>query len=404
MIENKKIIILGGGIAGLSCAEEIRKNSNDIEITLITAESNLPYYRLSLTRYLANEIKKDNLLIHPKSWYDDKKINIISGVEVTEIDKENKLVKLENGTNLNYDKLVLTTGASPFIPPIQGRELGNVVTLRNMKDTEFLLDKMQHIKSCICIGGGTLGIEVAGAIAKTGVKVLLLEGLEWLMPRQLNKKASGVLKDFLHKIGIEVKENIKIEEITGSENCNGVKLSSGEQMHAELIIVTAGVSPNIQLAKNAGLSVNKGLLINNSMKTSDEDIFAAGDVTEHNGVLYGLWNVAQLQGKVAAQNILGNNIQFEGVHKTNILKVLGLDMFSIGEFCPTDKNFCNYEKDTADGYICLILRNDKIIGANIIGNMALSMKVKQAVEKGLEFSEHEYNDINSILERLMKFL
>lgn len=396
-----KIIIIGAGIAGVTCAKEIRNNSDTAEITLITGDTQFPYYRLNLTRYLAKEVSKDRLFINPQSWYDEKRIKLILGYEVTEINKNKNEIQLSDGTTMEYDKLIIANGAYPFIPPIPGSELGNVMAVRNLEDADFLFEKMEHLESCVCIGGGILGLEAAGAIANSGVKVTLLEGAPWIMPRQLNKKASEYLKKCLEEIGIEVKENVRIQEIMGKDHCEGVKLSTGEVVPTTLVIITAGVRPNVDLAQISGMEVNKGLVVNNQMQTSQENIFAAGDVTEHDGILYGLWNVAQQQGKIAAQNAVGMNTEFRGFTISNSLKLLGLDMFSIGEFMPVDGSCYEYEKETADSYISLVMSEGKIIGSNIIGDRALSVKVKQAVDKGVDFPHELYDDVESIINKLM---
>jgi nitrite reductase (NADH) large subunit len=395
-----RIVIIGSGIAGLSCAEEIRNSSDKAEIILISEDTSLPYYRLNLTRYLANEIDRESLYIYPQSFYDEKRIKLISGKKVSEIVKVNKQVQLNDGTYIDYDKLIIANGAHPFVPPIAGNELSNVITVRNLEDADYLLNKTKQIKSCVCIGGGILGLEAAGAIAKSGVQVTLLEGAQWLMPRQLNRKAALYLKEYLRKIGVDVKENVKIQEIVGKEECEGVKLSSGEVFMAKLIIITAGVRPNTHLARKAGLVVNQGLVVDNHMQTSEESIYAAGDVTEHHGMLYGLWNIAQFQGRIAAQNAIGMNTQFGGVPRSSVLKVLGLDMFSIGEFISKDGSYYEYEKETPDSYTLFVIRDGKIAGSIVIGDKALSIKVKQAAEKGLNFPRELYYNVDSIIEKL----
>ena len=400
--ESLKIVIIGGGIAGLSCAEEIRNISEKAQVTLVSEDNVLPYYRLNLTKYIAKGAERESLSIYPEIFYKEKRIKLISGVKVTEIIKDSKKIKLSDGTEIDFDKLVIANGALPFIPSIPGKELGNVVAVRKIEDADFILEKLSQIKSCICVGAGILGIETAGAIAKSGVKVTLLASSEWLMPRQLNKKAAALLKKYLKNIGVEVRENSKVEEIIGDNKCEGVRLSTGEILPAELVIITAGIRPNTHLAKEAGLEVNAGVVVNKQMKTSEEYIFAAGDVTEYYGTLYGAWNVAQLQGRIAAQNVMGMDSEFCGVPKSNVLKVLGLDMFSIGEFMPKDESYCQYEMETQDGYICFVIKDDKIVGSIIIGDKNLSIKVKQAVEKGESFPHGLFDNVESIINKLIK--
>lgn len=397
---NVKILILGGGIAGISAAEEIRRNSEKAYITIVSAEKHLPYYRLNLSRYLAKEVNRENLNIYPESWYKENGINLIQGKEAIEINTDKNKVKLEDDRELSYDKLIIAMGAHAFLPPIPGNNLKNVVTVRKIENVEQILGEMNKIESCVCIGGGILGLEVAGAIAKNGVKVTLLEGSDWLMPRQLNKKAAIILTKYLKNIGVEVKENAKVKEIIGENSCQGVALSSGEVLKSKIVIITTGVRTNTYLVRKAGLEVDKGLIVNNYMETSNKNIYGAGDVTEYNGTLYGLWNVAQFQGKVAAQNAIGNETQFGGIPRSNVLKVLGLDMFSIGEFNPKDGSYYQYEQEGSDKYFNFVLRDGKMVGSIIIGDKALIIKVKQAVEKGMNFPHELYDDVESIIKNL----
>ena len=398
--ETGTILIIGGGIAGLSAAEEIRNRSTDTNITILSTEKQLPYYRLNLTRYLAQEITQDTLMIHPHNWYGENRIKFMSGQEVEAIKTVTKQVELQDGTVLSYDRLIVAMGAHPFIPPITGSTLQNIITIRTVEDAEYILQRIPVTKDCICIGGGILGLEAAGAIAKHGMKVTLLEGAPWLMPRQLNAQGANVLKEYLAGIGIEVRENIKIKEITGNDCCQAITLEDGERIPAELIIITAGVRPNTYLARKAGLEVNQGLVVNNYMQTSDENIFAAGDVTEHHGTLYGLWNVAQFQGKVAALNAIGIETQFGGVPRSNVLKILGLDLFSIGDISPIDGSYHQYEQEEPGRYFNFVVRDGKIVGSIIMGDKTLAIKVKQAVEGALHFPHDLYKDANSIIRRL----
>lgn len=394
------ILIIGGGIAGLTAAQEIRKRSKDTNITILSAEKQLPYYRINLSRYLAQEINKDKLMIYPDLWYKEKRIQFISGQEAKAIKTANKQVELQDRTVLNYDKLIVATGAHPFIPPITGNHLKNVVTIRTIEDAEYVLARLPVTHNCVCIGGGILGLETAGAIAKNGIKVTLLESAPWLMPRQLNPQGAKVLKKYLAGIGIEVRENIKVKEILGTDFCQGITLEDGEIIPAELVIITAGVKPNTDLARKADLEIGNGLVVNNHMQTSDDNIFAAGDVTEHHGIMYGLWNVAQYQGKVAALNAIGIETQFGGIPRSTVLKVLGLDLFSIGDISPIDTDCYQYEQEEPDRYIHFVIRDSKIVGSIVMGDKALALKVKRAVENATYFSHDLYKNAISIIHRL----
>jgi nitrite reductase (NADH) large subunit len=395
-----RVVIIGAGIAGLACAQEIRSQSSQARIALVGTEPSLPYYRLNLTRYLAGEVDKASLTIHPRDWYDDQGIDLHLGQEVVEIDRAQKQVVLRTGSSLPYDKLVMANGAHPFIPPITGSQLANVLTVRTIEDVDWILQTILPGDLVICIGGGILGLEMAGAIARRGIKVTVLEGADWLMPRQLNPQAAEYVKKYLAGIGLAVREKVKIKEITGHDSCTGVSLDDGETLAAKYIIVTAGVRPNSHLALRAGLTVNKGVVVDNHLRTSDEAIFAAGDVCEHYGVVYGLWPVSQYQGKIAAQNVLGLATEFGGVPMSNVLKVLGLDLFSIGEVNPADSSYQVYTRATDNGFVAIIMRDGKMAGGIVIGDKFLAVSVKQAVEGGTRFPDQLYNDLDKILARV----
>lgn len=399
--ENLKIVIIGGGIAGLTSAAEVRKNSETADITVISGEEISPYYRLNLIRYLAKEADKESLTIYPDSWYEERKIKLVGGQNVREVRKETRQLFLEDGTELSYDELIIANGAYPYIPPIKGAELENVITVRSIKDADFLLERMGDLDSCVCIGAGILGLEVAGAIAKNDVKVTMLESAPWLMPRQLNRMGAEKLKVALREMGIGVIENAAVEEIIGDNQCEGIRLSTGDVLKSKVVIITAGVRPDIQLGKTLGLKIKDGILVDNHMKTSEEHIYAAGDVTEHDGVLYGLWTVAQQQGKIAAQNALGMNTEFSPVPRSNVLKVLGIDMFSAGVLEVPDENSSQLEAETAESYISFILKEEKIIGSIVYGNKPLSLKVKFAIDKGYRFPKEEFQSVDSIVKKLL---
>ena len=215
--EGQKIVIVGAGIAGISAAESARKTNPEAEITLISKESQLPYYRLNLTRYLAGEIDENQLPIHPESWFQDNSIEFIKGAELCEVKANEKSLRFRGADNLNYDKLILTIGSHPFVPPFAGANKENVTVLRSKQDADYILEQCQNIESCAVIGGGILGLETAGALTKRKVDVALLEGFGWLLPRQLNEEAGKKLEYWVQDLGVKLHKNVKIKEIRGDE-------------------------------------------------------------------------------------------------------------------------------------------------------------------------------------------
>ena len=391
-LSKTQFLIAGGGIAGVSAAEAIHKVDPTADITIISDEPSLPYFRMSLTRYLAGEIDRDQLDLHKEGWYLENHINIVVAAHVTSIDSQQKLVTLNDGRVFQYEKLILANGASPFVPPIPGKDLEGVMTLRSLEDAERIIRIYDHPANVVCIGGGLLGLEIAGAIAKHGLKVTVLEALDWLLPRQLGKEAAELLRRQIETMGISVIVPAKTAALVGDGRVEGVEIASATGTEpavcvpAELVLISAGVRPNLDLAKLAGVEVNRGVTVNEHMQTSDPDIYAAGDVCEFHGISYGLWVPAKKQGEVAGKHAAGQPAEFAGDPPSAKLKVLGIDLFSIGQFAPTEEGDRLVTARQDDAYIGLLFRNGILIGANLLGETGLDAKVKKAIDTKTDFS------------------
>ena len=393
-----RFLIAGSGIAGVTAAEAIHKVDPNADITLISDEPNLPYFRMNLTRYLAGELERNQLDLHKEDWYLENHINLLLGVCVTDIDADSKLVTVDDGRVFHYEKLILTNGASPFVPPIPGKDLPGVMTLRSLEDANRIIQTYDHPANIVCIGGGLLGLEIAGAIARHGMKVTVLEALDWLLPRQLGREAAEILRNFIGTMGISVIVPAKITGLVGENKVEGVEIAGVEGepavcVPAELVLVSAGVRPNLDLAKMAGVEVNKGVLVNENMQTSKPDIYAAGDVTEFHGILYGLWIPARKQGEVAGRNAAGQQTDFPGEPPAAKLKVLGIDLYSIGQFMPTEEGDRLITAKKDDTYMSFLFRNGAMIGANLLGETGLDMKVKKAIDAKTDFGGVLHDDV-----------
>ncbi len=383
----QKVVIIGGGIAGVSAAESIRKHSAESEITLISAEPRLPYYRLNLTRYLAGEVETGELTIHPAAWYAENRIELLAGVRAEAIATEARTVALDSGKTLSYDRLILAAGAHPFVPPVQGCNLDGVHTLRTITDAERIMGEVRKGMACLCIGGGILGMETAGALAKRGVAVTLLESHEWLMPRQLNRAAATRMEAHLSTLGITLRKSAFTRELIGNNGrIAGVALDSGEVIPCELAVLCTGVRPNTALARKAGLEVECGIVVDNHLRTSDPSVFAAGDIAEHNGVVYGIWGPSQYQGAIAGLNALECVNLFGGVPRSNTIKVLGIEMLSIGEFTPPDGGYRVIEEQDDDNFRHFVFHDGRMTGAILLGSIEPAARIKRAIEAKKDFS------------------
>lgn len=381
-----RALIVGAGIAGISAAESLRAASPTAEITIVSKEAELPYYRLNLTRYLAGEIGEHDLPIHPASWYEEQKIRLMLGTEASTIRLDEHVVELHGGDRLPFDKLLMAAGAHPFLPPIPGADREGVTALRTAEDARQILTACRAGAKCVCIGGGLLGLETAGALARQGADVMLLEGFGWLLPRQLNQRAGEILNQYVVGTGIKLQAKAITREIVGDGRVQGVCLEDGNTLPADLVVVATGIRPNSHLARRAGLEVNQGVVVDNLLRASHPDVYAAGDVAEHRGQVYGTWGPSQYQGSIAGMNMAGDSVEFGGVPRSNTLKVLGLDLFSIGQFNPQDASFHTFDEE-ADGRYCrFVLRDNRLVGAVLLGNTKLATTVKQAVESGRDYS------------------
>jgi nitrite reductase (NADH) large subunit len=380
----QKVVIVGAGIAGVSAAEALRKASSEAEIVLLSKEPYLPYYRLNLTRYLAGQVGTDSLDLHPADWYAERNIELVLEAELGTVDIEEKRLRLRDGTEHSYDKLILTVGSHPFVPPIPGANKENVTVLRTRTHADLILEACRGKPKCVCIGGGLLGLETAGALAGLGVDVTLLEGHGWLLPRQLNQVAGELLESYVTSLGISLRKHARAQEIVGDERAQGIICKDGATIPAELIVIATGVRSNSYLARMAGLDVNRGIIVNNTLQTSHPEVYAAGDAAEHRGVAYGTWAPSQFQGTIAGMNVGGQRAEFAGIPRSNMLKVLGYDLFSIGQILTEDASYEVIE-DRLDGrYYYFVFRDSHMVGSILLGDTTLASGVKEAVEKGID--------------------
>lgn len=388
-----RIVIVGAGIAGVTAAEQAREASAELEIALVSKEQGLPYYRLNLTRFLAGELDDQSLALQPAQWFEKQRINLIEG-EVASIDRESRRVVLRDGAVLPYDRLILANGAHAFVPPLPGVTRDGVFTLRTLEQSRQILGHAKEGTRCVVIGGGLLGLEAAGALTRRGAWVTVLEGFDWLLPRQLAEPAGRLLQQHLEQQAIVIRCGVRVAEITGDEDVRAVRLDDDEEIPADLVILSTGVRPNSYLARQNGIEVNKGIIVDDHLTTSDPSILAAGDVTEHRGVLYGLWPAAYAQGFIAGANAAGGSLEFSGLPLSSRLKVSDVDLFSIGQFTALDGSYVVIEEQTDAGYYRIVCRDGRITGANLYGDTELASALKTAIEEGTQVAE-----LGALLER-----
>jgi nitrite reductase (NADH) large subunit len=282
---------------------------------------------------------------------------------------------------------VLAAGASPVVPPIPGVGKENVFSVRTIDDANLILDLAKPGARCVCIGGGILGLETAGALARRGVDVALIENQGWLLPRQLNEKAGRLLEQHVTGLGIRLHCRASVAEILGDEHVQGLRLQDGLMLPADIVSIAIGISPNTEVAQHAGLAANRGVVVDDYLTTSHPNVLAAGDLTEHRGTVYGLWGVSQFQGTIAGLNAIGRRTQFGGVPPSNVLKVLGIDLFSIGVVEPEGVGCEIVDQEQEGKYVRFVFRDNRLIGAIVLGDVGPAAVIKKAIETSADLGD-----------------
>ncbi len=380
------IVIVGAGVAGLTAAERARATSLSAKITVISKEQGPPYYRLNLTRLLAGEVNEPSLVMQSEDWFRDKAIELIHG-EVTDIVLGKQQVVLKGGKAVAYDRLIVANGSHPFVPPFEGASRAGVHVLRTLEDARRILDDASNATRCVCIGGGLLGLEAAGALRNCGNEVAIVEGFGWLLPRQLPEAAGKMLAEHIKALGIEIFSKVRVKALTGDESVRGVLFDDGTEVPADMVLISTGVRPNSYLARRSDLSVSGGIVVDDKMRTSNAAIYAAGDVAEHRGASYGIWPVAYAQGVTAGINAAGGDVEYVPVPPSNRLKVMDVDVFSIGVFEQTDASFEVFEESDSKTFKRLMTRDGRLLGAVLYGDTSAAGPVKDVVERGTQLLE-----------------
>lgn len=383
-----RVLIIGNGVAGTMAAKTLRELDQKVEICLLS-EERFPYYpRPNLIEFLAGLRPQEKMFAFPEEWNLRQKIDVFLSSPVRSLNPEKKEVELFNGKKEKYDTLLLACGSKASKPPIKGIELKGVLTLRTLDDALNILDYFENHRKVVVIGGGLLGLEIARALKLRGAEVTVVEFFGRLLPRQLDVAGATLLKNQIESLGIKVLLNRTTEEIFGGEEVRGVKFKDGEEGEAEMVLIAAGIKPSFELAETAGLKVNKGILVDDFLRTSHQDIFAAGDVIEHRGHLYGIIPAAFDQARVAAYNILGQPKRYEGTIPSNSLKVMGVALTSAGLIQAEGEDFEEIKRvDEEKGiYKKIVLQKGKIVGAIWMGTKKGVNEILRAVNAKIDVS------------------
>src|SRR5262245_46728801 len=364
-----RLVVVGNGMAGMACVEQILKHGPKFQITVFGDETHVNYNRVMLSSVLAGEKNADEIVIHTREWYARNEIDLRVGVRIVNVDPVGKFVIGDDGSTTPYDKLLLATGSSAWMPPIAGLDTDGVFTFRTLDDARALLARATPQTKAVVIGGGLLGLEAARGLQVHGCQVTVVHLMATLMERQLDPPGGQYLLRKMEQLGVRVLLGRSTTAIVGKQRVEGVEFSDGERVDCDLVVVAAGIRPNAELGRKAGLEVKRGIVVNDFMETSKPDIFAVGECVEHRGVCYGL--VAPLfdQGKVLAATITGRRgPTYEGTVQAAKLKIVGVEMFSAGNIEDDGAEAVRYEDPSLGIYKKVALRNGKLAGVILVGD------------------------------------
>jgi nitrite reductase (NADH) large subunit len=369
------LVVIGNGMAGMRTVEELLKHEagKGFRITVFGAEPHPNYNRILLSSVLAGDKSVEDIVINSRAWYQENGIGLIAGDAVTAIDRGDKTVTAASGRVVHYDRLLIATGSKPLAPPIPGLGLAGVCAFRDIADVNKMLAAAKTHKRAVVIGGGLLGLEAAWGLKQRGMSVALVHLMPTLMERQLDAAAGQLLQRDLDRRGIAFFTDGQTEEITGTTHAEGVQLADGRFIPADLVVLAIGIRPNIELAKQARLDVNRGIVVSDDMRTSDPDIFSVGECVEHRGQTFGLVAPLWDQARVCAARLAGDaEALFQSRALATSLKITGIDVFSAGALMAADESDdeITLRDDRSGLYKKIVLRDGKLVGAVLYGDVA----------------------------------
>jgi nitrite reductase (NADH) large subunit len=369
-----RLVVVGNGMAAMRTIEELLARARDrYDIAIFGAEPRPGYNRILLSSALAGDRRAEDIITHPRCWYEARGISLFTGDTVVAVDREARTVQSATGACVAYDKLLLATGSKPVALPLSGLDLPGVCAFRDIADAETMIAAASRHRRAVVVGGGLLGLEAAWGLTRRGMAVTVVHLMPILMERQLDATAAGLLQRDLEARGIKFVLNGQTEEILGHDRAAGVRLADGREIAGELIVMAIGTRPNIELARAAGLDINRGILVGDDLGTSDPAIYAVGECVEHNGQTFGLVAPLWEQARVCAARLAGDiGAAYLPQPVYTSLKITGVDVFSAGVLAAAEEDDDLVTlSDTAAGiYKKLILRGDQLVGCVLYGDVA----------------------------------
>jgi nitrite reductase (NADH) large subunit len=368
----QSLVVIGNGMAGMRTVEELLKLAPELyDITVFGAEPHGNYNRILLSPVLAGEKSMDDIMIHTRQWYAENSITLHAGDPVVHIDRRRRMVRSKSGREVWYDRLLLATGSTPFIVPVPGHKLAGVIGFRDIQDVDTMLEASRAGGHAVVIGGGLLGLEAANGLLRRGMQVTVVHVTDSLMNQQLDKPASLMLKNALELKGLRFMLDAHTAEIVGGKRVTAVRFKDGSEIPADLVVMAAGVRPNIALARESGLHCDRAIVVDDTLQTYDPRVYAVGECVQHRSATFGLvapiWDQAKVAGAHLARS--GHRRYVQTATPTK-LKVTGVDLYSVGDFIGGEGTEDLVLRDPRRGvYKRLVLNGNRIVGAVLYGDV-----------------------------------
>ncbi len=383
-----KIVIVGNGAAGIAAAETIREHDKDCGLSIYSDEPGTHYSRPRIIEYLGGKATPEKIAIKSPGFYQKNNIVLHEQTRIAAIDPNTKTLVTADGQTESFDKLIIAMGASSFLPPVEGSKLPGVFTLRTIADASAIIDYSKDKKRAVVIGGGLLGLETAASLNHRGLDTTVVEVFERLLPRQLDMDGAKILQERLEALGLHFLLPRQTEVIEKKGDGLVVHFKGGTSIETDLVLFSAGVRSNLAVAQKAGIRCEKGVCIDNHMCTSNQDIYAAGDVAQYEGTVYGLWPIAREQGKLAGLNAIGIPTEYKGSVLSTKLKVTGIDVASVGSI-ELAQGVEVHTLNRNGNFARVFTKDGKIVGAIMVGNSSSYNKIQSMISEGIVLADPE---------------
>jgi nitrite reductase (NADH) large subunit len=381
---SEPLVIIGNGMAAARLVDELAKCAlGRYAVAVIGDEPRLAYNRVLLSSVLAGETTSQEIELKSAAWWRDRGVTLKYGCRATEVDVGRREIKIANDESMGFSRLVLATGSSALRLNVAGADLAGVYTFRDSRDVDRLLSLAARKRRVVVVGGGLLGLEAAYGLAKAGAPVTLIHLKDRLMDRQLDGPAAALLKSRVERKGIEIVLNANTARLLGEKRVEGIELTDGRVIDAEAVIFAAGIRPNVALAKDAGVPVNRGIVVNDQMQTGVPGIYALGECAEHRGSCYGLVEPAYEQARVLARHLAGQDAAYAGSVLATNLKVSGVGVFSAGDFIASEGTETLVLNDAGRGtYKKLVIGDGRLTGAVLVGDTVDALWYLELIRSG----------------------